>query len=250
MFYCINIIQQEVKKQISLRVFTQQFIYQRYSLAYYVGIDPGSSGAYVMLNEQGQIVDLMDFKKSKDGWGVEFSARVSKWRRGDMDICVEDVHSMPGEGVVSCFKFGKNLGYIHGVLDAFGFEYMKISPIIWHKKLTMANFSSADHDPKRRARNVAFVRFGKEVFTGARGGINQGLVDASLIAEYCRQFAEIKKEASLNTLIQMDKINENKKSTRRKNQAKIRKKSNEINMELGVEIRERESLADLLDDIL
>jgi crossover junction endodeoxyribonuclease RuvC len=53
---------------------------------------------------------------------------------------VEKVHSMPGQGVASTFKFGKGYGLVLGILGALGVPIELTTPQAW-KKLVLAGTS-------------------------------------------------------------------------------------------------------------
>lgn len=48
---------------------------------------------------------------------------------------IEEVHSMPKQGVASTFSFGKCFGAILGVLAALGVPYELVSPKMWRKMM-------------------------------------------------------------------------------------------------------------------
>lgn len=56
---------------------------------------------------------------------------------GSMRAIVESVHSMPGQGVSSTFKFGKGCGEILGILTALNAEIIEPTPQAW-KKIVLA----------------------------------------------------------------------------------------------------------------
>ena len=50
---------------------------------------------------------------------------------------VEDVHSMPKQGVASTFKFGRSKGVIEGVLAGLHKRTSYVSPVTWKKHLEL-----------------------------------------------------------------------------------------------------------------
>lgn len=46
---------------------------------------------------------------------------------------------MPGQGVVSMFNFGHNLGYIEGLLQAFDIPYQLVPPQTWKKEFCVTS---------------------------------------------------------------------------------------------------------------
>jgi crossover junction endodeoxyribonuclease RuvC len=75
--------------------------------------DPGMSGALALLG-QGQLRILRDFKKPED-----IVQAVKEFSTAEPELMViEDVHAMPGQGVVSMFTFGHATGVMRGALLA------------------------------------------------------------------------------------------------------------------------------------
>ena len=58
---------------------------------------------------------------------------------------IEKVHSMPGQGVASTFKFGMNYGQWIGILTALQIPYSTITPKKW-----MAHYGAMPKDKKDR----------------------------------------------------------------------------------------------------
>lgn len=100
-----------------------------------IGIDPGKSGAYAVIGVYPDPVlkpfdDLQFARDMRDVATLIERTALSgeKWRSV---VCVEKVGVLPREGVTSCFTFGKNAGYIEGVLTALGIPYQLIPPKKW-----------------------------------------------------------------------------------------------------------------------
>lgn len=69
---------------------------------------------------------------------------------------LEWVHSMPGQGVASTFKFGYNYGMWHGILASARKETMLVSPQMWQKQW--------DNVPKvKKDRKNFFKQIAREV---------------------------------------------------------------------------------------
>ena len=52
-------------------------------------------------------------------------------------VVVENVHSMPKQGVASSFKFGRSLGAIEGVIGALSYPHVKMTPQAWKKEMSL-----------------------------------------------------------------------------------------------------------------
>jgi len=54
---------------------------------------------------------------------------------------IEDVHSMPKQGVASTFKFGRSKGVVEGVLAGLHKRLSYVSPVTWKKHLNLTKQS-------------------------------------------------------------------------------------------------------------
>ena len=143
----------------------------------YIGIDPGASGAFAVLDENGAHVFP---------WGSEGFKRVLLIARSKADgqvmACVEKVGAMPGQGVTSMFSFGKNAGYIEGVLEAIGIPYQLVSPQKWKKEYSLGSDKKQSIEVcKRLFPDVSLRR------TDKCRKDDDGMAEALLMAEYARR---------------------------------------------------------------
>ena len=84
--------------------------------------DPGKDGALVLLDEN-RVRKIIPF--NEDDY-------VSEMQNKHAEICVlEQVHAFSGQGVTSTFNFGKNYGWIRGVLDGASIKIVDVSPQKW-----------------------------------------------------------------------------------------------------------------------
>jgi len=98
----------------------------------YIGIDPGSKGYISVLNENGECLSELPIEDSTD---QEISHFLQYWK-GHSERCVavmEKVHSMPGQGVSTTFAFGKNVGFVLGLMVAHEIPYTLVPPQKWQK---------------------------------------------------------------------------------------------------------------------
>lgn len=84
--------------------------------------DPGKDGALVLLDEN-RVRKIIPF--NEDDY-------VSEMQNTHSGMCVlEQVHAFSGQGVTSTFNFGKNYGWIRGVLDGADVQIIDVSPQKW-----------------------------------------------------------------------------------------------------------------------
>ncbi len=137
----------------------------------FLGVDPGQSGGIGIINPTGRHSEV--FKMG------ETEADTFKIFEGLKDriafCCIEAVHSMPAQGVSSSFKFGRNYGFLRGVIVALRIPFQEVSPQRWQKELQCMT-----HGDK----NISKAR-AQQLFPSLR--ITHAVADAILIAEFCRR---------------------------------------------------------------
>lgn len=143
------------------------------------GIDPGATGAIVML-EDGIPIEWDEMPVVKIG----STTRVNPSALSDFlmsckpeHVYVEAVHSMPKQGVASSFNFGHNVGTVMGVLGAMYIPHTLVTPQKWKKA---AGLIGTEKDASR-ARALQLWPQWAELNKKAKG---QALADAALIARY------------------------------------------------------------------
>lgn len=98
---------------------------------YALGIDPGQTGAISIFElDEGEYYLNSIFDYSDKDLFIPVLREISIIENCT-SVCVEAVHSAPGQGVSSTFKFGANFGWWIGVLNALGFSYTLVSPQKW-----------------------------------------------------------------------------------------------------------------------
>ena len=102
----------------------------------YIGVDPGQKGGYAVIakTETGQAVFAYPWDDTF--FAMEMANLMSLKSQGIV-AAVEKVGAMPGQGVTSMFNFGKNAGYIEGVLSALGIPYQLVPPAKWKKEFSL-----------------------------------------------------------------------------------------------------------------
>ena len=144
-----------------------------------IGIDPGATGAIVMLDDGNPVEwDEMPIVKIGTTTRVNASALADLIRNtGVAHVFVELVHSMPKQGVASSFNFGHSTGTIMGVLGALSVPHTLVTPQAWKKA---AGLIGTDKDAAR-ARAIQLWPRWTDLHKKGKG---QALADAALIAMY------------------------------------------------------------------
>jgi crossover junction endodeoxyribonuclease RuvC len=141
----------------------------------YVGIDPGKSGALAVLYPDGEVKTLPFSQAS-------YVVALNELRDHDVVCCLEKVGAMPGQGVVSMFNFGHNLGFIEGVLQANLIAYQLVPPQTWKKEFSLTS-------DKAKSIEVCQKLFPKAnlLATERSRKPSDGIAEAVLMAEYARR---------------------------------------------------------------
>ncbi|CAN5601200.1 hypothetical protein BH24ACT5_BH24ACT5_17340 [soil metagenome] len=139
-----------------------------------VGIDPGLSGALAALDgdDLREVVDMPVVDKTV------IPALVADWLRLHSPdvVIVEQVASMPRQGVSSTFRFGMAYGVVLGVTATIGYRVEHIRPHLWKKTMGL----TAD---KNRSRRMACDRWPLHADLFARVK-DDGRAEAALLAAW------------------------------------------------------------------
>lgn len=150
----------------------------------YCGVDPGKKGGYafIAVDEHGQNVTAHAW--DDEGFIRDISEQVAKAARhgGNVYAMVEDVHSLPNEGVKSAFSFGKSCGFIEGVLRSNRVPYQLVIPRKWKKEWSLTNDKKQSIDTCKKLFPNLNLRATERCRTDS-----DGLAEATLIAEYGRR---------------------------------------------------------------
>lgn len=112
-------------------------------MSYYIGIDPGKSGGIAILDESKNPVIAILMPESINDIIQLLSLYIP-----DSIISLEEVHSMPGQGVTSMFTFGMGYGELKGIIQTIHSfapykEFLLVSPRKWKIKI-LGNIEKID----------------------------------------------------------------------------------------------------------
>lgn len=146
----------------------------------FVGIDPGAvSGAWGIVDHHGAYFASGHIQN--DAGRIE----VIKWRDemnlaigiNDVTFVVENVHSMPSQGVASTFKFGRAVGAIEAVVALFREPWFIVSPQRWKADMGVTSDKSTSLELARKTWSTAPLTRKKD----------HGVAEALLLAEWLRR---------------------------------------------------------------
>ncbi|MFB4628984.1 crossover junction endodeoxyribonuclease RuvC [Enterobacter kobei] len=145
-----------------------------------LGIDPGCSGALVIVTEQGGYIDHLAMPTIKVGTKSRVNgAAVAAWLRQHSiaHAYLEQVGAMPGQGTASMFTFGHAAGVAEGILQGLNIPYTLVTPQAWKKS---AGLIGSDKDAAR-SRAIQLYPELRALDAKAKG---QAIADALLIARH------------------------------------------------------------------
>ena len=116
-----------------------------------ISIDPGINGA-ICFFEDGEVKDVIEMptmaegKKNKrqvNGRQMfnELTSRIKGYNTKNINVVVEQVSAMPGQGVTSMFNFGQSFGVIKGICAAMQLPIFFVRPAKWKKHFELINSS-------------------------------------------------------------------------------------------------------------
>jgi len=119
-----------------------------------IGVDPGLTGAIAILDSYGELVNVHDMPVVDKQVSPRLVAGIvtDAGYFDDSDVyanpvaVVEQVHSMPKQGVASSFKFGQSYGIVLGVLAASAIHVEHVTPSRWKRDMHL----TADKELSRR----------------------------------------------------------------------------------------------------
>ena len=143
----------------------------------FVGIDPGATGCAALVFDGGH--DLFDWP----GDPALVVPRLADWlARFDVRLAaLEKVGAMPGQGVVSMFSFGQNVGAWHGILAALAIPYVSPRPQEWQRGIVD---KKAGKDTKAASLATARRLFPDAALSRKK---DHGRADALLLAWWARR---------------------------------------------------------------
>ena len=154
----------------------------------YVGIDPGLGGAVAILREWEEGLPraaVWDTPTAVVGSGkkvknVHAPAGMVELLRsvGECFVVMENVHSMPKQGVSSSFNFGRGFGTWEGIIAALGLPYELVTPQLW-KKVMMEGMGK-----EKDASRIRAMQLFPELSELLKLKKHHGRADALLIASF------------------------------------------------------------------
>jgi len=161
----------------------------------YVGIDPGKQGGLAVLVPITHPRPQPGTYEARATSMPETELEIWQWLKQLADsnhrlvAVIEKVHSMPKQGVVSMFTFGRNYGTLRMALTAVGAVWEAVAPEIWQRGLNIPLRKETTVQRKLKLKEAAQRLFPQlPVWREPRSlGKQKAVCDALLLAEYCRR---------------------------------------------------------------
>lgn len=154
-----------------------------------LGIDPGLSGGWALVDECGQLLRCGSFPthqvKKSGKISTQLDGRELAMLLGSTNATyafVEAVSSRPRQA--GQFQFGINCGMVHGILHAHGYTFDLVSPASWKSVYGIKRMEDeTKRDKKTEAREMAATLYPahKDKFARVK---DDGVAEATLIALY------------------------------------------------------------------
>jgi Holliday junction resolvasome RuvABC endonuclease subunit len=110
-------------------------------MSLYLGIDPGFSGAWGIIDHHGKYQSCGDMlNNGKHILSRSVHAEITQAiDRQDIQGVIEFVHSMPGQGVSSSFKFGMAYGAAIAIMERINCPWHMVTPHKWKKDMNLTS---------------------------------------------------------------------------------------------------------------
>jgi crossover junction endodeoxyribonuclease RuvC len=117
----------------------------------WIGIDPGLTGAVAAIDDYGNLVALQDTpvitvrkgkgrrsEYSEPGMTTLLEGILNSGEKAHARVLIENVHSMPKQGVASSFSFGVGFGIWRGIIAALRLPCERVEPTVWKRALHLS----------------------------------------------------------------------------------------------------------------
>lgn len=174
-------------------------------LSRFIGIDPGKTGHVVVLDQFGNIVNNYPTPLIGSEYDKSVMAQIIELQRDHPDIkkihfVLEDVHTTQMGGKASNFDFGRGKGLWEMALMSLKVPHTMVQPKVWQKTMWQGSKIQYKVGGKKRTIDTKATSLVAAKMlqpsqdwrvVGKTGKfttkIDDGFVDAYLMAEYCRR---------------------------------------------------------------
>ena len=146
----------------------------------FVGIDPGAKGSLCALDPGRKNITCLST--------VQAPHLIYDWLNALSPIrmiAIENVHAIYGTSAGSNFKFGYNVGMLHGIVGSTRIGMDTVQPKIWQKQTGILFKKGMTVAQKKKVVAAKVIQLYPEAeLYGPKGGLLDGRADALMIAHY------------------------------------------------------------------
>jgi len=145
-------------------------------MIYHLGIDPGESGAAVLIKSEKSKIEvdhIFTFYEGQSDLDIAESIEDISWH---IDSCViEQLHAYPKRGSIGNFKLGRHYGMLRAFLTSYGISFTEATPQKWQRAMGCLTGGNKNVTKKKA----------QELFPDVK--VTHAIADALLLAEYARR---------------------------------------------------------------
>lgn len=154
----------------------------------YLGIDNGRNGAFVLIDEYGNIVSntIMPFDKENKEYDLfEIEGILKQYQNRDIEIFLEEGFYRYGIQSQANFGLGYSLGMMKAMLFSLKLKYQLVKPREWQKEM-FKGYTEKDKDKCQEIYCLDECKYEKELFLATERSkvCHTGLTAATCIANY------------------------------------------------------------------
>jgi len=152
-----------------------------------LGIDPGITGGYALLNGR-ELTYCDDLPIVKIGTANMIEPRVLAEIIESLNpnhIVIEDNKANGGNGSLANFSMGSSMGVICGVVGTLGYPLIRVRPIDWKRAVGIGTVKGTANERKEAGRQRAIELWPTNGFFKRKKDHNRA--EAALIAEWYRR---------------------------------------------------------------
>lgn len=159
---------------------------------YYLGVDPGKTGALALVRGSNvEVYDLPTIKikvgnKNTTKYDIPALKRIltnikHDCRKGSIHVVIESLHAMPINGSIANFSLGTSFGMLETAMVFMGFSVEYVPPQRWKKDIGIA--AGSDKHASRLSASKLFPDH-SDLFSRVK---DDGRADAALMAVWLRR---------------------------------------------------------------
>lgn len=164
-------------------------------MKYYLGIDPGKEGAFVIVNQDSKIVEMIGMPKIGKDYDKQGIREILMKFNFDR-VLIENPQMIPAVSKSAVASLNHCIGLLEGMCLGLGLEYLVVRPKEWQKEcfkhVNLQKRPDGGNDTKATSALASRNLWPRQDFRitnkgSASSKYNDGMTDAALLAEYGRR---------------------------------------------------------------